>query len=222
VTAIAAPVSRTDALRAAWFASLIAGGLAVDALVAHGQTIVDVVLWLAFVAECWRGDRATRRMLIACLLIATAGECFLSLVWGLYDYRLGNVPLFVPPGHALLLSLGVIAARYVDVRVAWCVAIAAAPVVAWQAVRGDDVLGVPLFLFFAAAMLRGDDRARRLYAAMFVVSLVMEFYGTWLGNWAWRREVPGFGWAAGNPPLAAGAFYCVLDWLVLAATRSRR
>ena len=50
-------------------------------------------------------------MLMACLVIATAGEIVLSLGWGLYTYRLDNIPLFVPPGHVLLLLLGLSLAR---------------------------------------------------------------------------------------------------------------
>ncbi len=56
--------------------------------------------------------------------------------------------------------------------------------------------------------------APRLYATMFLLALAMELYGTWLGNWAWRAEIPWLGWVTLNPPFAAGAFYCTLDWLV--------
>jgi hypothetical protein len=59
--------------------------------------------------------------------------------------------------------------------------------------------------------------SRRLYAVMMVLSLAMELWGTWLGNWAWRREVPWLGLATVNPPLAAGAFYAALDMLVVTA-----
>ena len=40
-----------------------------------------------------------RHFYLSCIAIATAGELFLSLVWGLYTYRLENVPMFVPPGN---------------------------------------------------------------------------------------------------------------------------
>ena len=50
-------------------------------------------------------------MLVLCTLIAGFGEIILSLVWGLYDYQFSNLPLFVPPGHALLMTLGLITSR---------------------------------------------------------------------------------------------------------------
>jgi len=37
-----------------------------------------------------------------------------------------------------------------------------------------------------------------------------------LGNWGWGANVPWLGLTTINPPLAAGAFYCVLDLLVVA------
>jgi hypothetical protein len=49
----------------------------------------------------------------------------------------------------------------------------------------------------------------------------MELYGTWLGNWRWGGDVPWLGLATTNPPLAAGAFYCVLDLMVVSITHRR-
>lgn len=207
-------LSRPDGRRALALAAVIAGGLALDQLVAWGQTVVDVVVWAAFVRWLWLADRTGRVLLVACVAIAAVGECVLSLVWGLYDYRLGSVPWFVPPGHALLLMLGMLVAARLPDRVTWIVPLAAAPIVAWQAIVGVDRLGVLLFAVLLLAMWRG--RARKLYAVMFALSLAMELYGTWLGNWRWRAEAPWIGLSAGNPPLTAGAFYCVLDALVMA------
>jgi hypothetical protein len=33
---------------------------------------------------------------------------------------------------------------------------------------------------------------------MFLLSLVMELWGTALGNWAWRSALPGLGWPVAN------------------------
>jgi hypothetical protein len=57
---------------------------------------------------------------------------------------------------------------------------------------------------------------------MFVLSLAMEIYGTLLGNWGWGANVPWLGLTTINPPLAAGAFYCVLDQLVVATVARAR
>jgi hypothetical protein len=201
----------------------IAGGLAVDQHGGpHGQLVVSLFAWGVF-ARLWSVSPAAHRpALLACLVFATAGEVFLSLVWGLYDYRLGNIPLFVPPGHVLLFHLGTRIAARLRGGAEWWVAAPSLVVVAGLALAGRDTLGPLLFAMFAACLALSPSR--RLYATMLLLALAMELWGTWLGNWAWRREVPFLGLVTGNPPLAAGAFYAVLDMLVVAtaAAWSRR
>jgi hypothetical protein len=192
-------------------------GLAIDQHWArHGQVVVSAAAWIVCAALLARSAPRNRHALLACLAFATAGEVFLSLVWGLYEYRLGNIPLFVPPGHVLLFFLGMqIAARIPD-RGEWWIAALALPVVALFAWNGRDTLGPLLYALFLGCMLLSPSR--KLYATMFVLSLAMELYGTWIGNWAWSRQVPWLGLTTLNPPIAAGAFYCVLDLLVVSAT----
>lgn len=199
----------------------IAIGLAVDQWGgAYGQAAVSVAAWLVFLRLWSVSAVAQRPALLFCLVFATAGEVFLSLVWGLYDYRLGNIPLFVPPGHVLLFYLGTQAATRMTDEAAWAVAALAACVAVAFAWSGRDTFGVPLIAMFLACM--AFSSSRRLYAAMLVLSLAMELWGTWLGNWAWNREVPWLGLVTDNPPLAAGAFYCVLDLLVVTAAAAWR
>jgi hypothetical protein len=191
-------------------------GLAVDQFWdGPGQHFATAAAWAAFVLLWARSLPGERPYLLACLLFATAGEVFLSLVWGLYDYRLGNIPLFVPPGHVLLFFLGMQVASRLTERTAWIVAAIAVALVAALALTGRDTLGPLLVAFFLACMALSPSR--RLYATMFVLSLAMELYGTWLGNWTWSAKVPWLGLATQNPPVAAGAFYCVLDFLVVSS-----
>lgn len=202
-------------------AATIALGLVVDQHGgAHGQLAVNVLAWAVF-ARLWSvSGSAQRPALLACLVYATAGEVFLSLVWGLYDYRLGNIPLFVPPGHVLLFYLGTrLAARLAD-GAEWWIAAAALPVVAALALTGRDTLGPWLYALFLACLLLSGSR--KLYATMLVLALAMELWGTWLGNWAWRREVAWLGLVTANPPLAAGAFYAALDMLVMGTVAAWR
>jgi len=207
--------NRRDLLRALAITGIIAGGLALDQLVEFwGQTLTNVGIWAAFLY--WlRGARPDDQLaLCICVLYATLGEIFLSLVWGLYEYRLANVPLFVPPGHALLFMLGRILAERARDWIVWLVPLVTAPLVFALAVTGLGTLDALLFALFLLCLLSG--RASRLYSVMFVLSLAMEVYGTRLGNWTWAAEAPWLGFTTINPPLAAGAFYCMLDMLVVA------
>jgi len=199
-------------------AAALAGCLAADV---HtdivGQTVVGFAVWLILFSLLADVDRDERFALVACLVIATAGEMFLSLVWGLYTYRLGNIPLFVPPGHVLMLLLGLSLARRMPDAVALAIIACAGAYSLAAAAAGVDTLGAVLFLVLAAASLAMPNH-RRLYASTFVLALALELYGTWLGNWSWAREVPGMPLVTTNPPGAAGAFYCTLDALVVATS----
>ena len=199
---------------------LITAGLAVDQLGgAWGQPIVVAVTWVAFLWILRSVDRGERTMMLLCLAYASAGEVLLSLVWRVYDYRLGNLPLFVPPGHVMLFLLGLtIAPRVSDTMVRFISGTGAA-VVAILALTGRDTFSVLLVTVFLASVVFG--RERKLYATMFVLALVMELYGTWLGNWHWNAQVGQTGMMTLNPPVAAGAFYCALDLLVMWTMRKR-
>jgi hypothetical protein len=154
--------------------------------------------------------------------IATCVELFLSLVWGLYQYRWGNVPLFVPPGHGLLYLFALRAARtplmmergrtvkHVALACAalWAVGgLTAAPLfLGWV-----DVFGA-LFLPVFFVLMR---RPRALvYAACFFIAAELELVGTGFGNWAWATAAPVVHLPAGNPPSVIAGGYCVLDAVV--------
>jgi hypothetical protein len=196
--------------------AVIAGGLAIDAILGRsGQIIANVWTMAVFGWLLLSGEYVERCVLLSCLSIATVGEVTFSLVWGLYDYQFHNIPVFVPPGHALLMTLGILCARRVSNWIVWLVPLATAPYVAVGWWQGWDTAGILMFLLFSICIT--FSRAKRLYATMFLLSLLMEIYGTWLGNWTWRLVVPGTHLTTPNPPICAGAFYCVLDLLVLSA-----
>jgi len=212
------PSSRLPSSTIALIAATLAVGLAFDVRSdIVGQTITSVAVWALLLVLLNRMAREVRRALIACLVIATIGEIFLSLVWGLYAYRLGNVPLFVPPGHVLLLMLGLWLADRLPESAARAILGCAGVYSVAVAVAGVDTLGIALFAIFAIAWYVMPSQ-RRLYASTFVLALALELYGTWLGNWSWAALVPRLELVTTNPPGAAGAFYCALDALVEAAS----
>jgi hypothetical protein len=211
--------ARTRIFVALNIVAVIAGGLAIDAAFKWpGQ--IAAVIW-TFLVWAWLykiAGKDERRVLILATAIAGFGEVILSLVWGIYDYQFQNVPLFVPPGHALLMTLGLLASRYVNLRAAWTIAALASAWAVYAWVAGFDRFGVVLHGVFIICMFTG--RAKSLYATMYVLALTMELYGTALGNWQWRATAPWLELSAANPPFSAGAFYALLDLLVLAALKA--
>lgn len=212
--------SRADAARCLLIVVAISGGLLLDqTLPFWGQALTNIAVWALFIHWLRAAARHEQIALAVCVLYATLGEIFLALVWGLYEYRLGNVPLFVPPGHAFLFTLGALLAARAREWIVWFIPAAVAPFVCVLALWDADTFGALLFALFLLCLRFG--RAPRLYAVMFVLALAMELYGTWLGNWTWSSTVPWLGLSTLNPPLAAGVFYCVLDLLVVATVARR-
>jgi hypothetical protein len=179
-----------------------------------GQIAIGAVVWGLFLALLAPLPASERGLYLACVAIATAGELFLSLVWGLYTYRLGNVPMFVPPGHALMLMLALPAARRMPELAARAILGGAGAYTILAAITGLDTLAVPLYLLLMVSVLSLPVH-RRLLATSFLLTLTLELYGTALGNWSWHRDVPWVGLVTTNPPAIAGAFYCTLHALVI-------
>ena len=213
--ATASPVlAGIDARHAAAMVAALAIGLAIDVCIdLDGQVALSAVMWVFLFYLLDRVALAERRALVACLAIATAGELFLSLVWGLYTYRLGNVPMFVPPGHVMLLMLGLMLAQRLKGRAADAVLACAATYAVAAAVAGIDTFA-PVLIAAIGVIAFAMPGNRPLYASTFLLALALELYGTWLGNWAWAREVPVIALVTTNPPGLASAFYAVLDALV--------
>ncbi len=203
--------------RAAAIAAYLAVLLAVDTQTgARAQAALGALTWAALALACRRLDTARRAQVAGVILFATVGEVTGSLIWGVYSYRLHNLPLFIPPAHGLVYVAGLSLAAAVPARA--LVAAAAAGSLAWG-LAGLTVLprldvagaaGVPLFCAFL-----WRSRARVAYAGVFVVVAALELYGTAIGTWRWAAELPGLGVPNGNPPSGAASGYVWFDVMAL-------
>jgi hypothetical protein len=203
------------------FAALltIAVGIWIDTH-AHwfSQPLVDLGTWAVLLWILARANAQERTQLGLCVLIATLGEYFLGFVWGLYEYRLGNLPLFIPAGHGLVYAAG---RRLKEVVPAWLSIVLAALlgcVTVLGASRGWDRQALIWYPLFLSYLWWSRDRA--LYTAMFPLALAIESYGTWMGGWSYHVRDPWFGLSTmTRPPVWTGTFYCTLDALVVMASR---
>ena len=189
----------------------------------HGQLILGGVTWAVLLAALRPLSTERRLQTLLVVLVATGMEVVGSILWGVYTYRLHNLPLFVPPGHGLVYLGGISLSQtaFVRARTQLFVGAVACCAAAW-AIAGLFVLprldvggaiGVALFLFF---LLRG--RAPAIYGGVFVVVLFLEIWGTAIGLWQWHATAPGTGLAMGNPPSGAMSGYVLFDVVALAVT----
>lgn len=212
-------ISATVRLNAVLIVATFVIGLIVDRYGGFvGQLAVGGWSWALMFRLIATSPSQWRVPLYACLVWATAGEIFLSLVWGLYTYRLGNIPFFIPPGHVFLFWFGLVYAPRLPRSFVVAVPVAALGYAVFALTAGYDTFSVPLIGLFVLCWLQPGGR--RLYSLMLVIALALELYGTWIGNWVWQANVPYFGLSSSNPPIAAGSFYCMLDILIGLSVRS--
>src|SRR5204863_4016918 len=140
------------------------------------------------------------------------------ILWGVYSYRLHNLPTFVPPAHGLVFIAGLSLSEALR-RHARPLVLAAAAIASTWSVLGLTVLprtdaagalGVPLLLAFL-----WRSRARAAYAGVFLVVASLELYGTAIGTWRWADTLPGLGVPDGNPPSGVASGYVWFDVMAL-------
>ena len=193
------------------------------------QWLLGLITFLALYLASLKAPKEQRIQVWTCVVVATGFEIFGSLVWGLYRYRLHNVPLFVPPGHGMVYLFGLLAVRTPIVlaqgrRVAYAVlAIAGGWAVAGLTilpmVTGRlDVQGAVCLPVFAYFLLRSPRWP--LFAAIFIIVSELEISGTSFGNWVWMPVAPWTHIASGNPPSVIAGGYCVIDGTVLLVIRA--
>ncbi|MEP7116751.1 MAG: hypothetical protein ABI880_04180 [Acidobacteriota bacterium] len=191
----------------------LALGIPLDATGAWwAQPVVSAWAWLALGVVATVGSRAHRVELVACVLLATAGELFLKDVWGLYEYRLGNLPLFIPAGHALVFAAASRMSQRAPQWLPLAVATLCVLMVGYGAWRGYDTFGLVWGVAFLAFVWLSENP--RLCATLFLFALAIESYGTALGGWRYYAVEPWFGLTTTNPPVWIGAVYCTLETLV--------
>ena len=196
--------------------------LAVDTQVdARAQLLLGLASWLAL-ALALRGVSPTLRVqALVVVVVATGAEVVGSIVWGVYTYRLENLPSFVPPCHGLVYLAGASLAAAARNRLlqGWLVRVALVAVLAWglagvTVLPRADVGGAVGAALLAVYLLRG--RAPAIYAGVFLVVAWLELYGTAIGTWEWAATIPGTGIPQGNPPSGVAAGYVWFDVVALA------
>ena len=201
----------------------VALGLADRHVDLAGQLGLGLATWAVLLAALRPLPLERRLQTLLVVGVATCMEVVGSILWGVYNYRLHNLPLFVPPGHGLvyLAGMSLSESRLVRARPRAFVVLATACAATWGLLgltalpRFDlgGAIGVSVFLFF---LWRG--RVPTVYAGVFLVVLFLELWGTAVGLWQWHAVTPGLGLPMGNPPSGAMSGYVLFDIVAIAVT----
>jgi hypothetical protein len=216
------PLLRRPGVFCLAMAAYFAGVLWLDRYVdERQQLLLGAATWVVLILAC-RGLPPERIAQVALVVVvATCTELVGSILWGVYEYRLGNLPAFVPPGHGLVYLTGLRLSECAFVRrrprpfVLGVLAVSLAWTVAGLTVMPRlDVAGALGAVTFAACLFWG--RAPTIYAGVFVAVAALEWYGTGVGTWRWAETIPGLGIPDGNPPSGVASGYVLFDVIAIA------
>jgi hypothetical protein len=206
--------------RALVLVGFIGALLAVDTQVdARAQLLLGLAAWIAFALALRGVSPALRAQALVVVPVATCAEVVGSVIWGVYTYRLENLPTFVPPCHGLVYLAGASLATWAAGRRDLLIRFALVAALAWglagvTVLPRTDVAGAIGALLLALYLVRG--RAPAVYAGVFLVVAWLELYGTAIGTWEWAATIPGTGVPQGNPPSGVASGYVWFDVVALA------
>ena len=185
------------------------------------QLVIGAATWAALLAACAPLGSEARARVALVVIVATCAEILGSIIIGAYEYRLSNLPAFVPPGHGLVYLAGLAISRSGAVRrhTKAFLGVVMALVAAWglaglTLLGRADVLGALCAALLIYVLVRG--RAPTLYAGVFLMVAFLELYGTAIGAWGWAQAVPGTPLPVGNPPSGIAGVYVLFDIAAIA------
>jgi len=185
--------------------------------ITYGQWVTNMIT-LAFFSWIYQSaSRKNKKIILYGLVIAFGGEVVFSLILGMYTYRLGTLPIYVPLGHTIIY-MGVyyftkeplvLAHKDQIVKILYPLMIVYAT--GWLVLQ-SDVFGFACALVILLLFKRRPN-SRLFFLVMFFVIAYLELLGTYFQAWRWPEVwfdkvsfVP-----SANPPSAISVFYFAFD-----------
>lgn len=183
----------------------------------HTQYLALVALIVGFAIIYFRVGKRPREQMLYAVLLGFIGEHLFSILLGMYTYRLGNVPLYIPFGHAVVLIAVVYFCKKSIVKVhkkilekSFTIFILAYSFA--FLVFANDIFGFVMSLL-VLFLLRNKPRERLFYLTMYIAVAFLEIIGTSYGCWFWPETafdaIPFL--KSANPPSGISLFYFLLD-----------
>ena len=185
--------------------------------VPKNQFITNALVLIVFTWVFLHVSKLVQQLMIFGVVIAYIGEVTLSLGLGMYTYRLGNVPLYVPFGHAI-----VYAGVYYITKEPWVrlhqekITRILYPLMIIYAslwlIYAHDVFGFVCMLF-VLILFRRHPETKLFFLIMFFMVVYLELLGTYYQCWTWPSIwFDKLAWMpSANPPSGIGVVYFAFD-----------
>jgi hypothetical protein len=182
-----------------------------------GQLLADGLAAAYFILLLWGLDAGEKLMVLIFVPFSAIAEYVFSSILGIYTYRLATVPIYVPLGHAILFSTGLMLSK---LPVAIARENRLQPIL--LSLQGFLFAGAILFLQDILSAILGTLFAlviwwrgcRSIYLIMGFLVLYIELLGTGFGCWVWQKNAFNLLHTT-NPPFGAFVFYVFGDIAIL-------
>ena len=183
----------------------------------QAQLVTNGFMLLAFAILYKRSVKRTRELMIYAVIIGALGEYLFSIMLDMYTYRLSNLPLYIPFGHAAvyartyMFSKASIVKKYAKQVTAFFYVMISLFAL-FYLIAFNDVFGFVMTLaVFLMLIKRPKDRL--FFLTMYIVVAVLEIGGTAYAAWSWPDTAFGVFplLKSHNPPSGISLFYFLLD-----------
>jgi len=183
----------------------------------HSQWITNFLVFSTFLWIYTQVSKLIKELMIYGLIVALGGEILFSLIFGMYTYRLENLPLYVPFGHTIVYATVYyfvkepIIQKYQKqiIKILYITIIFYST--AWL-IFASDIFGF-LCMLVILWIFKRRPNTKLFFLIMFFAIVYLELVGTYYQCWYWPdiwfdkvNWVP-----SANPPSAISVFYFGFD-----------
>ena len=183
----------------------------------YNQILINVLMILGFCWMYFRAVKRTKELMIYAVIFGFLGEYLFSVYLEMYTYRLGNVPLYVPFGHAAvyarvyLFSKASIVRKHHKKLEQFLYGLISLIAIGYLYFFNDVFGFIMTVAVFALLIKRPKDRL--FFLTMYIMVVGLEIGGTAYGCWKWPDTAFGVFQMlpSNNPPSGISLFYFLLD-----------
>ncbi|MGB1170114.1 MAG: hypothetical protein ACPG4G_08560, partial [Flavobacteriaceae bacterium] len=197
--------------------ALFFDGKSFSALYPNAQTITNCFMLIAFFLLYIRSVKRTRHLMIYAVIIGFIGEYLFSIVLDMYTYRLSNLPIYVPFGHAAVYARTYTFSKAPVVKknkkaIVRLMTLVISLIALFYLIAFNDIFGFTMTVFVFLILLK-RPKDRLFFLTMYIVVAVLEIGGTAYEVWSWPDTAFGFFplLKSHNPPSGISLFYFLLD-----------
>lgn len=182
------------------------------------QMIISIIAINRFYSIFKKASKRVKSFMKYAIVVGIVLEIIGSLILGMYTYRLENIPIFVPFGHALIylcafyLSQEPYIKKFDSKLIPILLTGSIIYSLSWWYFANDWFGLICLVLFLIVFYF--NKRSQLFMLIIFYLVVYVELIGTATGSWFWA-EITLFGIPSANPPSAIGIAYMLLDGLCL-------